>query len=536
MENCNNNNYEPKKMRGRKGNRVPRGREDVSTFVDNKIEYYNKYPTDFDTAFANPWFKVVGTDVPWNDILSVNMHGNTKQSLDPSKVPSIMKISYVPGPGICENAKDPANRTFAMIMADLYAKTSGASLGFDNAQLAMQMTSITSIMNRIGEVQRALACVDYWATKNANFPRTLISALGFSYDDIAKNRPIYVSRINSIAHAFNNMEVPSFFDVYKRQYTLASNVYLDEDSEFGQMYVFVQSGHYEYDFENMQCNFVRSGPPYANMGLVIDNIEKALFKWINSSDFYKVNGALLRAYKDAPTITIPDATVSDTISPSKPDHILMQIMNMDIVGLVNNESLNIKQNVVKNVIYWQPCLRLQASSDITTPNRDYMKKKFIRLFMDSPTKDDNCELSRLSNTQGVVDFHYVDHTAGTDATVKAWGITSMQSEIVEEIVIYKPSADFSSAAEVVTIESNILSTNAGVSSGVVDKLAALQPFRYIPPMFYVYGGKNPDGVYTSANINVIGDLYNYTILDEEVLKNQNTVALLSIWRPSYPSL
>lgn len=532
MENCKN---EPNKYRGKRGNRVPRKQEDVSTYEDNLITYYNKYATDFETAFNNPWFKVVGTDIAWNDILTVCAHQNASQKLDAAKVPSIMKISYVPGPGICENANDPANRTFAMLMADLYAKTSGASLGFDNAQLGMQMTSLTSIMNRIGEAQRALECTDYWATKNASFPRALISALGFDYNDLVKNKPIYVSRLNSIAHAFNNMEIPSFFDVYKRQYTLASNVYLDEDSEFGQMYVFVQAGHYEYDFENFECKFIRSGPPYVNMGLVLDKIEAALFKWINSSDFYKVNGALLRAYKDASTIVVPDVSVTDVIKPSKPDHILMQIMNMDIVGRVTNDSLNIKQNVVKNMLYWQPCLRL-GLEDISTPSHNYMRKKFIRLFTDSPSKDDNCELSRLSNTQGIVNFHYVNHTDGTDATVKAWGITSMQSEIVEEITIYKPSADFTQAAEVVTIDSNILSTNAGASSSVTDQIMAVQPFRYIPPLFYVYGGKNSEGVYTSQNIAVLGDLYNYTVLDEEVLKNQNTVALLSIWRPTYPSL
>lgn len=517
-----------------KGDRnVPRTRSDISKYSDNLVEYYNKYPTDYDAAFNTPWFKVVGTNLPLNDI--VGSKDVLEYNDDARKIPGIMRISYVAGPGIANSALDPVNRTFAMIMADLYAKTSGASLGFNNAQLAMQMASLASIMNCIGEVQRALSSTEFWVTKNAYYPRALLRAMGFSYDDVVENKAIATTRINSVAHAFNNMQVPAFLDVFKRQYTLASNVYLDEESDLGQIYVFKQSGHYEYDFSKFKCTFVRDSDLYGSILQRIDTIEAALFKWINNDDFYKVNGALLRAYKDAPVETVPDVGLTDSINPKPADHILSQIMNMDIVGTVN--TLDIQQNVEKNLIYWQPTLY-----NGVTPTNPYFKTHFLRAFTDSPTKDDNCEMTRLCVTQGVVDYHTVDIEKGTDVTSSKWGITSMQSELVESITIYIPTNSYDSASSSVDILYNIMTVDVSTSiSGLstLQSVMALQPFRYVPPiMVNLLRVDTKDGITTRTLIKsgFVGDLYNYTTLDENVLANQNTVALLSLWRPTLPKL
>lgn len=533
------NNKLPEKGKGynkykRKGDRnVPRKQSDVSQYTDNLVEYYNKYPTDYDAAFNTPWFKVVGTNLPLSDIIGSQTELTFKD--EAKKIPGIMQINYVAGPGVANSALDPVNRTFAMIMADLYAKTSGATLGFNNAQLAMQMASLASIMNCIGEVQRALSATEFWVTKNAYYPRALLNAMGFDYDDVVENKAIAVTRINSVAHAFNNMQIPAFLDVFKRQYTLASNVYLDEESDLGQIYVFKQAGHYEYDFEGFRCTFVRDEKKYSSILRRINDIEAALFRWINNDDFYKVNGALLRAYREAAVETIPDSGLTDVINPKPADHILSQIMNMDIVGQLL--TLDITQNVEKNLIYWQPTL----SSD-PQPPRNYFKTHFLRAFNDNPTKDDNCEMTRLCVTQGVVAYHNVDIDQGTDVTEPRWGITSMQTELVESISIYIPTIGYSGAITPSGIGNNILfidDTDANKNHKALGAIMSLQPFRYVPPILFVSYTKQTSGNIVTNLVDrtgFVGDLYNYTTLDENVLANQNTVALLSLWRPTLPNL
>lgn len=527
-----------KRDRIKRNGKAPRKQEDYSKVVDNLVAYYNKYPTDYETAFNTPWFKVIGTPINWSEIVGFAADmGPSPKPVPKNTLPSMMVINYVPGPGIAENSEDPCNRTFAMIMADLYAKTSGANLGFNNAQLAMQMISITSIMNAIGEAQRALSCTQYWASKNANYPRAIISALGFDYDDISKNRANYVTQLNALIHAFNNMQIPSFLEIFKRQYTLASNIYLDEEDEFGQIYAFKQSGIYLYDFENFKCTFSRSWQ--SNMGERISYISNALFKWINNDDFYKVNGALLRAYKDAATIIIPDSTITDMIQPAKPDHILSQIMNMDITGKLVDDSLTIQQNVAKNLVYWTPYLSVNEE-----PVEAYVKTKFLRAFNDNPTRDDNCEMTRLCVTYGVVKSHAVDVAAGTDTTRERWGIASMQSEIVESIGIYDLDKGYDAASLATTLDTNFIYSSATsgpiYTSAMMAKIMCLQPFRYIPTILFLDGNSitDPDlgGTFEIRHTYVLGDIYNYTTLDETTLANQNRVASLSLWRPTMPTL
>nr|QIR30720.1 putative capsid protein [Chicken picobirnavirus] len=510
----------------------PRKQEDWSKCVDNAIEYYNKYPTDFDTAFNFPWFQVMGTPIDYTNITSG--FSKTLGKVENASTPSIMRIKFVMGPGICENAYDPANRTFAMIMADLYAKTSGASLGFNNAQLAMQMTSLTSIINMIGIVQRALSCTEFYKTVNVNYPRSLLAAMGFDYDQVVANKAISVNRLNSLIHMFNNMQVPSFLDIYKRQYTLCSNVYVDEDDEFGQVYFFQPAGYYKYDFENFKAKWVDLTYGNTDVDIVLDAIRDALYSWVNNDDFYKVNGALLRAYKDVPTIIVPDSSVNDVITPAKPDHIIDQIQNMSIIKLDHN-TLDIQQNVEKNLVYWQPCIP-KEDGDLAPGTRGSMGKAIIRLFKDYPTNEDNCEATRLMAYTAEVAYHTVDISAGTDTVELRQGIYSMQSEVVDSVEIYKVSADYTDVSVLATIRSNYipvyapaqLTTWPTTSIESLKTIVAVQPFRYIPTLISritMEGG-------VTTNMFMLGDLYNYTYIDRKVLYNMNTVALLSLWRPT----
>ena len=517
-----------RKRGGKKGTRrAPRAQTDMSKVTDNALEYYNKYPTDYNAAFNFPWFKVMGTPIPYDEIIS-GIPGAATYKVGNSRLPNTMIINYVPGPGVCADVQDPANRTFAMIMADLYAKTSGASLGFNSAQLAMQLTSITSILNAIGEAQRALSCTEFWKTTNANYPRGLVRALGFNWEDLTQNKANYVTRLNSIIHMFNNMQVPAFIDIYNRQYTLASNLYVDEDDDFGQVYAFRQKGIYNYVFASANkvqyCEFTPYAYSEVNFDTFLDLIQNALFKWVNSDDFYKVNGALLRAYKDAPTITVPDSEISTVIAPSKPDHILMQIMNCDILGEDIIDGLKIYENVVKNVIYFQPTFgRVADGYKDSYPH--LANKRLLRLFDPNPTTDVNCEATRLLTKLGIVDKHIVTPD-GEDTTTQYYGVQSMQSELITSIDICTIGDDYSSN-EIVSIKGNVLDIMAAGKFNNISIAMSVMPFRYLPPIYVV---SNSDGANEIGYISTMGDWYNYTTVDDTVVDNMNRVALLSMWQ------
>lgn len=73
-----------RKRGGKKGSRrAPRAQCNFATATDNAIIYYNKYPTDYQAAFNFPWFKVMGTEIPYDEVVSgipdANLQGGKQQ-------------------------------------------------------------------------------------------------------------------------------------------------------------------------------------------------------------------------------------------------------------------------------------------------------------------------------------------------------------------------------------------------------------------------------------------------------------------------
>lgn len=96
---------------------------------------------------------------------------------DPTSIPGIMTINFRPVLGTTAGgANSPLNRAFTSLYGDIYSRTTGA-MQFQQADLALFMTSVSSIAMLIGLVKRALGVSQLYSGKNYYYPIHLLSAL-----------------------------------------------------------------------------------------------------------------------------------------------------------------------------------------------------------------------------------------------------------------------------------------------------------------------------------------------------------------------
>nr|AVA30681.1 capsid protein [Picobirnavirus sp.]AVD97003.1 capsid protein [Picobirnavirus sp.] len=495
-----------------------RSRYNLDEVKSNDVNWYNKYAENYRTASQVPvWFEINGSPVPlYNCVPEYLVSSQTKER----PLPGIMAVEYVPGPGIAQTNTDAINKAFSQIMAEIYSKTAADALKFQQADLAMLLTSLSTTVGLIAEAKRALETVDFWTTRSVNYPKALVTAMGFNWQDISRYRANYTTRLNNLIHQFNNMHLPDFLDIYHRFYSLGHNVYIDEDSQFAQIIFFKMKGFYTYDDQTFKCTWNEISGVY-NMDVFLDLIERTLVAWETSSDLYNIKGCLIRAYSDSTVLSISDASVNDMLSPVLDRYMMLQLMNADIIDYTNIQpsSLEITQNVQKNVLIWQPT-SIQYSTSTEVNGFKLGSSHYLRAYDETLSADDNVEMTRLCVTW------QRNSIAGTNDQFKD-SITSMNTEFVCGVNIY--ACNSSSTNDFATLLCSIKSNADLITVSNADKIAyimALSPFRYIPRM-WLYNGSD-------ESFTTLGDTYNYTTIGAEDLFSLNTMCALSMWKPLGP--
>ena len=487
---------------------------------ENDPRYYNKYLTDYNAAMNFSWFNIIGRPVTCQ---GNGKYGDKVEST--IAIPQIMRVDFDPTIGKATMSTDPINKCFGLIMAEVLAKTSTSDLGFQTADLAMEQICLATVCSLIGQLQRALQSTDFWITHNITYPKALLSSMGYDWDDLVNNKPKYQLKLNSIIHQVNVMLIPKFMDVIDRYYSMTNSIFVDEDDAYGQIYYFWQRGIYYYDDTQFKATYTKLPETKTSDSLFYDHLliaEKAINLWYGSSDYYRINGALLRAFKDAEILKLADYQLTDTINPTVSKTFMQQLMNMDILG--DMEDLDITQDAAKNSLICEPRVEVDSLVYGGTPTRH-----FIRSFDpdQSITIDDKCEMTRMCA--------YVSSAVQETETKKYYCyLESCGTDIVASVRIYSVDANnYAQSNLMATYRSNCIFVDNSMQ-GSASQLASafcLQPFRYIPRMSVFWYEQD-----SSVTMYWLGDLYNYTHITNEQISQMNTVAMYSMWKPSLPAL
>ena len=516
-EECKTKNYPQYGKKGKKP-RVATNRSsvDLDSIRTNDISYWNK-TSGFSNVSKFNWDLIVGN--PRNVSATVIPNAATPKSAEVLNPAQIMALHFVLGPGWASNTNDGVNRALSQIMSHIRSTLSTSNIGFETADLGIFFASTSSIACNIGFAKRVLECYDSWKDRNYVYPRALLEAQGFKYEDIRDNINQYAARLNAAIDLYNNFSIVDAFDIYDRQYSMAHNVFMDEDSEYGQVYLFIPDNYYTYSDTTKPSKAVYSPfSGFTSFDTLLDIIETALGSWRGSSDLYNINGTILRAFKDTPKQVIPYYEMHTKVDPVVDRAFLMQIMNCSIVGPLDagNGQMDITQDpTTQNYVIWKPKATLQGANQ--RPIAD-APVQVLRLFENDVTEDDNMELTRL-----------VNFINGMNALLEDCG-----AEIITQIELYTYDT-ITDKTTMALIERNLLDFIKGDADleANLKALAYVNPFRYIPCIHLMYhDSESALGSY----LGMAGDVYNWMLYTKEDWKQLQFVAMQSYWKPKNMNL
>lgn len=522
------NSYKGKngKRRFNNNSKVADRRSDRSTVTEanvddvhtNDISWWNK---------ANPLF-IDATRVPFNRIVGdpiITTAPSVPEVVDESYfegVPGIMRFDYLPTIGYAADSNDPVNRSFTSIYGDIYSRTTGA-MQFTQSDLALFVLGVSSIIQMIGVMKRALGVCQLYASKNYYYPRHLLHACGFNPTDVINNQDEYRRRLNQTIQSVNALRVPNFIDLFKRHYTLASNVWLDEDSPDAQMFVFTPYWYYAYNDVGSKLDATATGLTNSTGADFITKIEAAIALWRNSSDLGLISGSIQRAYKDASLLTLEMVVLDSVVLPVFDKTMLLQINNAVIMPLTL-EDIDITQDVVANVTKFKP--RSEVDPQFPVYASQYCRREVIlNSFEGDVSPEAVMEMTRLviMGTYNVGDGYIDFTTCGTEILV-GWQVYYTSRE----------TAASPAALEILNLIGSYHSIEKDetvFSSGIADIVAYHSAFRNGPRLeLCMYEAPiEPATEHTIYGRLRVGDLYKYTTLDLNAFSGLQAAALQSIF-------
>lgn len=510
---------------GKKGHKPryvkERGSQNLDDIHTNDISYWNK-TSGFKNVTALNWDLIVG-NARKPDFVSRNLV-KPDSEYNP---PQVMALNFIMGPGWANTVNDGVNRSLAKIMAKIRATLSTSQLGFETADLGIFFAATSSIAAMIGFAKRILESYNVWNDRNYVYPRALINAQGYDYYDIRDNINTYSAQLNSIIDMYNNMSIIDCWDIYDRQYSMCHSIFVDEDSAFGQLYIFNPVNYYVYNDMGEEASVAVSTNNYIlphnpqPFSSLISNLDSMIQSWYSSSDLYTINGVLLRAFKDAPRQNIPHYELSDHISPVVDRAFLMQIMNCSIINDIHGTDITQDPNT-QNYVIWKPYI--MHNEWISHYNK---ASAILRVFENDVSEDDSMEMTRLLN---FVDDKEVD--IGPDPLTNVHMIEDCGSEIVTSVYMIQFNTHPGSGSDpyaIRIVSSNDVIVQFDAPEGLSNLAGALamQSFRYIPPISVCTGTESTEVSFT----NILGDVYNWMIYPKNDWKVLQFVAYQSLWTP-----
>jgi hypothetical protein len=564
-------------------------RSSYDSLTSNDFAYYNKFPEDLENAARVEWAEFMGVPFQYSKLATQNM-------LKDGALPGILATDVIVGPGSCGVATDSVNRAFSRMMSDLYARTSASELKFDQASLAMFYTSVASIADLIATAKRAIRSAGFWINRNINYPRAIVEAMGFDYDDLIRRKSEYVIRLNEEISKYNTFGVLKSFDVFGRQYSMFKNIYIDEDSDLAQIYIFKQVNYYLYEDVNSKASYVQT--PWTNyaisqsdhqlttIGELINMIDTAIERWRGSQDFYYITGTIARAYPSAETMVIDSIQLEDVIDPLTDDVMMMQLMNATYVrGTYVGEyaegdqpgflhRMSITGDPVSGVISWG----VETPYNTLAPEyTNYIlgSGRMLRLFSDTASTEDITEMTRLTafadnylDSQGLSWVRYPQSSPEIvcSSLIFTFDLSTNTAlnypqvpTAIEKIgwittnvllTIANSGPDGNPYPNVIGYGENIMKRSADINEPVLvnnfNALFHIQPFRYIPLILLIPVVCEPghafqigahiviDFTFASTHGAIpLGDVYNYTMIRDTQFSLLQRVCLRSLYEPAF---
>lgn len=321
----------------------------------NDFTWYNKYPAQIQATGNLPFNQYPGKQVTLGNYTLQNGDQTLVLPNFSYQYPGLMTLGFYPSVGLATDLRDPINVVAQELYANIRKNYSG-SLEVDPQDIVMYILAVDSCNMFIEDMKRAYYLINNYNSNNYYFPRGMLGALGYDYNDLHANEMDFFKFIDDCQHQMSRYCVPDIMDLFKRHTFMCANVYADEPVPKAQIYAFKLLGVYQltnttkmteltmYDLQMDQFSKLSDLKAYWA------DIYGALANW---DDSHTINGYLMRTYESSGWLVSSPVTFGGLLDPVYNAEVLMQIQNASAVN-VDPASLAITQNGAKTGLISEP--------------------------------------------------------------------------------------------------------------------------------------------------------------------------------------
>lgn len=505
---------------------------DCARSTDNDISWYSKNKLLLQNAcnlsFGNPIGAIVD-------------HGGIGSKALNRRIPGIMTLGLVTGPGYSGSRESAANIASKNIYSFIRQANSGGK-NYDPNDLMSYLLAVDEAYMLFYDGVRALGMINSYNTQNRYAPKAMLHAAGWDYDDLVANIADFRYFINSFSTRMNAFAVPANWSLYKRHAWLYSNVYLDGTGSKAQMFMFKPTcyrvrndatGALEtYSLDNKRVTGATptqkpSQPVRRTFAMYREACNNVFQALINSEDVGIISGDILKAFNGGMLHLLPVIADGYVVVPTYNMEVLEQIHNATILNGVYNVDITMDNAINGGNVVYAPRALVQFMQPDGAGATPYTYKEVRKIYP-------------LSNAQ-LIDFKTETVTpeqvmVGTRLTAGAAGAfyepdtkTIVENEDTNFAAGSVIALDVSSTEVVSNVDIYTLLDNgntqvrnvAQLTNGEISAYSMFDwsPIRYIGEITTDHA-KPVDG-------GLLGDLENYSLVDLSTLHNIHDTAILS---------
>lgn len=433
---------------------------------------------------------------------------------------SVVALGVIPSIGIRHSGTIGAPSTptnFATLCAqNIYAWVRHANSGASNyepADLMMYLFAMDAAYSFYAWGRSIYRLANSFSGDNLTLIQDISNAINVDVSDFRSNLASFRWYLNSVATRLNALAVPSKFPYFNRHIWMFSNLFKDDNTRKSSIYLFYPekiglfeptSGRIQYQSPSQLL--VSGLWEYHEFVSVMDRI---LSNLLAVEDIGIINGDIRKAY-GSDLFMIEETPVDDYIDPIYSAEVLSQISCATLVGTLKNDTCDICQynGTIYQGTYVEsgtPTVSQYYPNISVADGSAYTRRQFIvNLYKDDPTPDDVMVATRL-----MAEYGYATESQTTHRLVIGTG----SEFITTATVVYY--GDNTSSSTKTSIYDYVSRFGAGVA-------AVLYQFDWFPSFI-----GNPDSAATTTFYTIIPDLSVYALIDDVVLHNIHSTALLS---------
>ena len=303
--------------------------------ADNDPSWYAANPQLLKDYASFPFGYPLGGDYP------------TENTIYTRRVPGVMAFKFFPSVGVATNETSPINVAMRKLYSFVRYANSG-SKNYDAPDLMLYVLAVDSAHMFLEHLKRAYGVMLNYTAFNRYYPRALITAMGFDYDDIEANLANFRGYINQFAVKLNQLWIPAGFSLMKRHQWLCQHIYVDSaDSYKAQTYLFVPGGFYKFVLKGDPVVGALQIAPFQGMKTLTEVISlgnELLNPLITNEDIGIMAGDILKAYGAANTMQTFGIDENYRVLPEYSEEVMSAIENLTLAMPTSTAAFDVTQD------------------------------------------------------------------------------------------------------------------------------------------------------------------------------------------------